>query len=186
MRLSPRIAVPLLAALLLAPAPLAAQDAQPGKGEYDRWCAGCHGEDGKGEGPGAATMMPRPRDFTTGRYQIRSTPSGALPTDEDMTRVILDGMPGTAMPGWRDHFGDSEVRDLVAYLKTFSPFFGSQPAPEPVQTPSAPGVDEAALAGLCEHILGGGVQRIEVFAGMGRDELAADEEPVAFSESRIR
>ena len=54
MRLSPRIAVPLLAALLLAPAPLAAQDAQPGKGEYDRWCAGCHGEDGKGEGPGAA------------------------------------------------------------------------------------------------------------------------------------
>ena len=146
MRLSPRIAVPLLAALLLAPAPLAAQDAQPGKGEYDRWCAGCHGEDGKGEGPGAATMMPRPRDFTTGRYQIRSTPSGALPTDEDMTRVILDGMPGTAMPGWRDHFGDSEVRDLVAYLKTFSPFFGSQPAPEPVQTPSAPGVDEAALA----------------------------------------
>ena len=137
---------PFLAALLLAPASLAAQDAQPGKAEYDRWCAGCHGVDGKGEGPGATTMMPRPRDFTTGRYQIRSTPSGALPTDEDLTRVILDGMPGTAMPGWRDHFGEGEVRDLVAHLKSFSPFFESQPAPEPVEAPSAPGVDEAALA----------------------------------------
>lgn len=146
MTLCARVAGPALVALLLTPASLAAQDAQPGKAGYDRWCAGCHGVDGKGEGPGAATMMPRPRDFTTGRYQIRSTPSGALPTDEDLTRVILDGMPGTAMPGWRDHFGDGEVRDLVAYLKTFSPFFESQPAPEPVAASSAPGVDEAALA----------------------------------------
>ena len=139
----------LFAALLLAavlPAPSAAQDAQPGKATYDRWCAGCHGVDGKGEGPGATTMMPRPRDFTTGRYQIRSTPSGGMPTDEDLTRIILDGMPGTAMPGWRDHFGEREVQELVAHLKTFSPFFESQPAAEPVEVPSAPGVDDAALA----------------------------------------
>ena len=146
MRIPPRMAGPLAAALLMLPATMAAQDAQPGKAEYDRWCAGCHGVDGKGDGPGAATMMPRPRDFTTGRYQIRSTPSGALPTDEDLTRVILDGMPGTAMPGWRDHFGEGEVRDIVAHLKTFSPFFESQPAPEAVEMPSAPGADEAALA----------------------------------------
>ncbi len=146
MRRSASLAVPFLAALLLAPASLVAQDAVPGKAEYDRWCAGCHGVDGKGDGPGATTMMPRPRDFTTGRYQIRSTPSGALPTDEDLTRVILDGMPGTAMPGWRDHFGEAEVRDLVAYLKSFSPFFESQPAPEAMEMPSAPGADEAALA----------------------------------------
>ena len=97
MRCSASLAWPFLAALFLAPATLAAQDAPPGKAEYERWCAGCHGVDGKGEGPGAATMMPRPRDFTTGRYQIRSTPSGALPTDQDLTRVILDGMPGTAI-----------------------------------------------------------------------------------------
>ena len=146
MRRSASLALPFLAALIAAPASLVAQDAGPGKAEYDRWCAGCHGVDGKGDGPGAATMLPRPRDFTTGRYQIRSTPSGALPTDEDLTRVILDGMPGTAMPGWRDHFGEGEVRDLVAHLKSFSPFFESQPAPEPVEMPSAPGADEAALA----------------------------------------
>ncbi len=146
MRFPARMAWPLLAALFVAPASVTAQDSQTGKAEYDRWCAGCHGVDGKGDGPGAGTMMPRPRDFTTGRYQIRSTPSGALPTDEDLTSVILDGMPGTAMPGWRDHFGEREVQELVAHIKSFSPFFESQPAPEPVEIVSAPGADDAALA----------------------------------------
>ncbi|MGH7565500.1 MAG: c-type cytochrome [Gemmatimonadota bacterium] len=138
-----------VAGVLLAPTAVDGQTAQtapPGKAAYDRWCAGCHGVDGKGEGPGAGTMMPRPRDFTTGKYEIRSTPSGALPTDEDMLGVILDGMPGTAMPAWRDHFGDRELADLIAYLKSFSRFFESQPAPEAVPMASAPAADEAALA----------------------------------------
>lgn len=134
------------AGLLLSSVTLSAQEPSAGKTTYDRWCAGCHGADGKGAGPGAERMLPRPRDFTTGRYQIRSTPSGMLPTDEDLIGVILDGMPGTAMPGWRDHFGEGEVRDLIDYLKTFSPFFESQPAAEPVTMTSAPGADEAALA----------------------------------------
>ncbi|HEY7471746.1 MAG TPA: c-type cytochrome [Gemmatimonadota bacterium] len=133
------------AGLLLAPVALSAQE-PAGKATYDKWCAGCHGVDGEGDGPGATRMMPRPRDFTTGRYQIRSTASGTLPTDEDLIGVILDGMPGTAMPGWRDHFGEGEVGNLISYLKTFSPFFESQPPAEPVAIASAPGADEAALA----------------------------------------
>jgi mono/diheme cytochrome c family protein len=136
----------LAAAALLMPTAAEGQTAPPGKATYDRWCAGCHGEDGKGDGPGAGTMMPRPRDFTTGKYEIRSTPSGALPTDDDILGVILDGMPGTAMPAWRDHFGDQEVADLIGYLKSFSGFFESQPAPEAVPMASAPSADEAALA----------------------------------------
>jgi len=137
----------LLAAGLVQPrGALHAQEAPAGKATYDRWCAGCHGADGAGAGPGAGAMLPRPRNFTTGRYQIRSTPSGALPTDEDILAVILDGMPGTAMPGWRDRFSDDELRDLVAHLKTFSPFFESQPAPEPLPIASAPSASEEALA----------------------------------------
>jgi mono/diheme cytochrome c family protein len=137
----------LLAVSLAEPwGALHAQEASAGKATYDRWCAGCHGEDGAGAGPGAGAMLPRPRNFTTGRYQIRSTPSGALPTDEDILGVILDGMPGTAMPGWRDRFSDGELRDLVAHLKTFSSFFESQPAPEPLPIASAPSASEEALA----------------------------------------
>jgi cytochrome c oxidase cbb3-type subunit 2 len=117
------------AAIVLAPAAAEGQTESPGKVPYDRWCAGCHGVEGRGDGPGAATMLPRPRDFTTGKYEIRSTPSGALPTDDDLRGVILDGMPGTAMPGWRDHLSDREVADLIDYLQTFSRFFESQPPP---------------------------------------------------------
>src|SRR2546429_5543936 len=37
------------------------------------WCAGCHGETGAGDGPAAAYMLPRPRNFTGAVYKIRST-----------------------------------------------------------------------------------------------------------------
>ena len=143
---APLAAAVLLAAVLAEPRGAYAQEAPAGKATYDRWCAGCHGADGAGGGSGADAMLPRPRNFTTGRYQIRSTPSGALPTDEDILAVILDGMPGTAMPGWRDRFSDDELRDLVTYLKTFSPFFESQPVPEPLPIASATSASEEALA----------------------------------------
>jgi len=145
MRAAPVLRGLVAAGLLLVPTGADAQTAPAGKATYDRWCAGCHGAEGKGDGPGAGIMIPRPRDFTTGKYEIRSTPSGALPTDEDIRSVILDGMPGTAMPAWRDRFDDREVADLIGYLQSFSGFFQSQPAPEAVPMAEAPSVDEAAL-----------------------------------------
>ncbi len=78
-----------------------AQDA-PGKATYDKWCSGCHGVDGTGNGPGSNYMLPRPRNFVQAQYQIRVTASGSLPTDDDILHVIDNGMPGTAMPGWKD------------------------------------------------------------------------------------
>ena len=66
----------LASVVLLAASPLSAQDENAlGREVYDRWCAACHGVDGDGNGPGAGYMLPRPRDFTTGLYQIRSTGS---------------------------------------------------------------------------------------------------------------
>ncbi|NIR45635.1 MAG: c-type cytochrome [Gemmatimonadetes bacterium] len=126
--------------------PALAQDTERGRELYDRWCAECHGTDGAGEGSAAAYMMPRPRDFTTGLYQIRTTANGELPTDADLVRVIEDGMPGTAMPGWESKFSDDEVRDLVAYIKDFSDFFELFGAPEPLEFGDRPGADAEALA----------------------------------------
>lgn len=123
---------------------LAAQD-HPGKVTYDRWCAGCHGVDGTGNGPAAGYMLPRPRDFTTARYQIRTTASGEMPTDADLMRVIDDGMPGTAMPGWRDALSQTERQNLVGYLKTFSRFFENA-NPTPIDFGSAPRATPERLA----------------------------------------
>ena len=78
-------------ALLMVPASAVAQDADQGKVIYDKWCAGCHGDTGAGDGEAAAYMLPRPRDFTGAIYQVRTTASGELPTDDDMRKVIDKG-----------------------------------------------------------------------------------------------
>jgi DMSO reductase family type II enzyme heme b subunit len=82
-------------------------------------------------------MLPRPRDFVGARYQIRTTASGELPTDDDLMRVMRDGLPGTAMPGW-PNLSDQEKRDVVAFVKSFSPFFERE-TPEVLQRSADPG-----------------------------------------------
>jgi DMSO reductase family type II enzyme heme b subunit len=110
------------------PASLASQTPHPGKAPYDQWCAGCHGDTGAGDGEAAAYMLPRPRDFTKGVYQIRTTASGEIPTDADLRRVVDEGMPGTAMPGWTGTLSERQRADVVAYIKSFSRFFTNQTA----------------------------------------------------------
>src|SRR3989454_3794292 len=122
-----RFGFAVLLALARVPFPvsraLTAQDTTKGKAVYVKWCAGCHGDTGAGDGPAASHMLPRPRDFTGAIYKIRTTASGQLPTDQDVLRSIDDGLPGTAMPAWKDRLSERERRDVVAYLKTFSAFF---------------------------------------------------------------
>jgi mono/diheme cytochrome c family protein len=60
-------------------------EAQPrGKAVYDAHCVECHGVAGNGDGPSAAYLVPRPRDFTSGKYKIRTTESGSIPSDDDL------------------------------------------------------------------------------------------------------
>ena len=111
----------MISALLLVL--VMSQDTTAGKVVYQKWCAGCHGDQGAGDGVAAKYMIPPPRDFTGAIYQIRSTASGNLPTDADLMRAIDEGLHGTAMPGWRNALSDRERRDVVAYIKSFSTFF---------------------------------------------------------------
>lgn len=114
---------------LLSPALAEAQqagDVSRGQAVYAKKCALCHGVEGKGNGPGAAHLDPKPRDFTQGFYKIRTTGSGQLPTDADLFRVITEGMPGTSMPSW-GHLTEGDRWALVAYVKTFSSRFRTEP-----------------------------------------------------------
>jgi len=86
---------------------------------YQKKCALCHGEKGDGKGPAADLLVPKPRDFTTGIYKIRTTAT-KVPTDQDLFKIITDGMPGTSMPPWAV-LPEKERWNLVAYLKTFAP-----------------------------------------------------------------
>jgi DMSO reductase family type II enzyme heme b subunit len=114
-----------------APSP---QDVEAGKQVYTSKCAQCHGDDGKGMGPAADMVFPKPRDFTRGVYKIRTTPSGTVPTDDDLFRSITNGLPGTSMPGW-SVLPERDRRQLVQYVKTFSEKF-NEPAPTPITVPA--------------------------------------------------
>ena len=57
---------------------------ESGKVLYDKYCSQCHGEKGDGRGLRHRAPVPRPRDFTSGRFKVRTTPNGALPTHQDL------------------------------------------------------------------------------------------------------
>jgi mono/diheme cytochrome c family protein len=123
----------------VAPGPQAAQPSG-GAAVYTKYCAQCHGDKGDGRGIAAPFLLPAPRDFTTAKYQIRSTETGALPTADDIKRVIQRGIPGTAMPGFQE-VGDVEQQldALVAHLQSFSPRFQTQKLGTVVPIPDDPG-----------------------------------------------
>jgi len=93
--------------------------ANVGKQLYRRYCIGCHGPEGNGAGENAAWVDPKPRDFTAAVFKCRSTPTGTLPTDQDLFNAITRGFVTTSMPAWRP-LTDQNRADLVAYVKSFS------------------------------------------------------------------
>jgi DMSO reductase family type II enzyme heme b subunit len=105
---------------LAAPAFSQSGDKVKGAEIYARRCAWCHGEKGDGQGPGAARLVPPPRDFTFGLYKIKSSGFDEIGArEDDLVRMIRDGMPGTSMPGWKDVLSGQDIRDVTAHIGTF-------------------------------------------------------------------
>ena len=120
-----------LAALLFIALPAAAAPGDEDNGErlYGARCLGCHGEEGDGLGPGAERLNPPPRDLTQGQYKFKTTAfDDIVPNDQDLFRMIRDGMPGSAMPSWGDVLSKSETWDLVAFIKTFAGLEEEEPS----------------------------------------------------------
>jgi cytochrome c oxidase cbb3-type subunit 2 len=115
------------------------------KTPYRRYCAGCHGDQGDGNGENAIWLDPKPRDFTIATFKCRSTVTGTLPTDEDLFNTIGRGLTNSNMPIWNT-FSDQQRADLVAYIKTFSPRWEKEKAGEPIKIPAEPPVTIESIA----------------------------------------
>src|SRR2546427_639403 len=116
-----------------------AADVPLGRRVYAQRCAVCHGPDGRGNGPAAPSLIPRPRDFTLGQFKYKSTAAGQPPTEADLMHVVANGLAASAMPYWRDILDSVETRAVVAYVKSMSQGF-ERPAPAPLAVPPrAPG-----------------------------------------------
>src|SRR6266850_5309750 len=112
---------------------------------YTQRCAVCHGLDGRGNGPAAPSLIPRPRDFTLGQFTYQSTPADQPPSDADLTQVVLNGLQASAMPYWHDLLSERDIREVVAYIKSLSPVFDG-PLPEPPVIPPRVTPDAASIA----------------------------------------
>lgn len=120
----------LLGVFWTATVPATAQpgDAQRGERIYQKRCALCHGEQGDADSPAAELLIPPPRDFTAGLYKFKTTAfNDDIPNDDDLFRMIRDGMPATVMPGWADILSERDIRDLVAHIKTFAGYEEEKP-----------------------------------------------------------
>jgi cytochrome c oxidase cbb3-type subunit 2 len=100
-------------------------------------CAACHGQKGDGKGPEADRLKIKPRDFTTGQYKFRSTPSGSLPLDKDIFQTVSQGVRTTSMLA-QLHLSENERWAVAKYLKTFSHRFKTEKPLKPVSIPGQP------------------------------------------------
>lgn len=103
----PTYPVPFTARFATNPTADTPESVAAGKATYDRLCAVCHGVRGRGDGPAAFTMNPRPLDL---RIHI------PLHAPGEHFHWISEGIPGTAMPGWRAQLSETERWQLVRYL----------------------------------------------------------------------
>ncbi len=95
-------------------------DTTPAAGESERFarkgavvfahnCAGCHGTEGRGDGPAAVALTPAPRNLASALFSERS-----------LSESLWNGVPGSSMPAWSE-LPSGELRGLVAYLTTIAP-----------------------------------------------------------------
>ena len=82
---------------------------------FGRYCAACHGENGDGNGLAARFLYPKPRNFREGHFRLVTT-TNRVPSDEDLMRVVVRGMPGSAMFPM-GHLGEADRKDLVAHVR---------------------------------------------------------------------
>jgi len=103
-------------------------DSAAGKITYQKHCAACHGESGKGDGPVASALKPAPTDLTAlSKSHEGKFPEGFVAAALKFGRNLsAHGSPD--MPVWgerfktmdpqRDPSGQQHLDDLLAYLKT--------------------------------------------------------------------
>lgn len=135
------LAVPLLASAQQAESHIGKYtgNASSGKQLYYRYCWGCHGFRGDGSGENGPYLNILPRNFVAGTFKCRSTPTGTLPTDQDLFNSLVRGFNNSNMPSWIT-LTDQNRADLVAFIKTFSPRWKSEKPGELINVPAEPAV----------------------------------------------
>ncbi|MCC6623696.1 MAG: cytochrome c [Deltaproteobacteria bacterium] len=121
--------------LMLSGRQVEPQTLERGRDLYNRYCATCHGIDGKAQTATGRALDPKPRDFSAAHFKHKVAPGDGLPTDEELGRIIQNGVPGTGMPAW-PNLDAKDLDAVIQYIKTFSPRWQEARASTPVGAPT--------------------------------------------------
>jgi mono/diheme cytochrome c family protein len=90
---------------------------QQGKALFDKYCAVCHGKEGKGDGFNAFNLDPHPRDLSDKRYMSAFT-------EERLYQTIDLGGRGVSkspsMPSWGGRLKRQEIKYTLDYVRSLS------------------------------------------------------------------
>ena len=92
-------------------------DAKKGKEKYmeNLRCSACHGESGKGDGPAAVALNPKPRNYTDCAVMGKKS-------DAELFKVIKEGGPAVGlsplMVAWGTQLSDKEIWDIIAFIRS--------------------------------------------------------------------
>lgn len=98
---------------------------EAGQGLYEQHCAVCHGGQGKGDGPEAPFLSPRPGSLVSAATSVKS--------DTELLAIIENGKSRTAMPAWKDKLTDVQRKDVLAYIRSLIRFQKPGTPPPPAQ-----------------------------------------------------
>jgi mono/diheme cytochrome c family protein len=115
-----------------------------GRQLYYRYCWGCHGFRGDGNGENGPYLNILPRNFVAATFKCRSTPTGTLPLDQDLYNSLERGLNNSNMPSWITLTGQNRA-DLIAFIKTFSPRWQTEKAGDPINVPAEPTLSLASI-----------------------------------------
>ena len=96
---------------------------EDGKTVFEERCASCHGMQGRGDGPQAPFLSPRPASLISAGTSVKS--------DRELMDIISNGKPRTAMPAWKDLLTRKQQRDVLAYIRSLVRFYPPSPPPGP-------------------------------------------------------
>ncbi len=87
---------------------------------YRKNCLHCHGLSGDGEGPTAAFLWPKPRDFRQGLFKFASTAGSGKPTRDDLRRTLVKGIPNSSMPSFEALMTPQQIEQVLDYTMFLS------------------------------------------------------------------
>lgn len=109
-----RAALVVAALAVVAAACRATAEEVDGRAVYEIRCAPCHGSEGRGDGPAAAAIEPKPRNFRDpGFWRGR--------TRTQIRLTVEQGRPGTLMSPFKGVLSDAEIDGVVSVVESFRP-----------------------------------------------------------------